>query len=470
MDLLDQLRDLSVSRRRSLRDDDFFIDRLHHRYTVAILVLFCVIVTAHQYAGEPINCWVPAQFTSSFEVYTNRLCWLQNTYYVNQENEIPDDENIRRESMLKYYQWIHLILLFQALLFIIPRVIWRSLNDKCGIEVINYVDAAIKYEIVDNYQERDKIMDFLSNNMQRFINSKNNYNDKSLKYKLKRGASYVFFWTGKRYGNYLLILYGLIKALYLINVIGQLFLVSLLLGIQNYYLFGFEILSKMGKGVDLISSHYFPKVTHCDFKIRELGNDHHYTVQCVLVINIFTEKIYVILWFWFVILGLLTLYDLIKFLINNYWPYRRASYISKHVKVFNDINDNKNNKRIFLKFVHKFLKPDVVFVLQILSHNVNAMIVSEVVDRLWNKYCQLKRFESSPTNDSEINLNNQEINDNYSQNHTPSFPLNNNNGNVNNNKYVLTSSRDNQNDDRLIPLSNINDNLNSSVLYSQPQN
>lgn len=102
MDLIDSLRNLSISHRKSLRDDDFFVDRLHHRYTVAVLVLFCAIVTTNQYAGEPINCWfvyfllyiiyinffnycmyrVPAQFTGSFELYTNRLCWLQNTYFV----------------------------------------------------------------------------------------------------------------------------------------------------------------------------------------------------------------------------------------------------------------------------------------------------------------------------------------------------------------------------------------------------
>ena len=57
MDLIDSLRNLSISHRKSLRDDDFFVDRLHHRYTVAVLVLFCAIVTTNQYAGEPINCW-----------------------------------------------------------------------------------------------------------------------------------------------------------------------------------------------------------------------------------------------------------------------------------------------------------------------------------------------------------------------------------------------------------------------------
>ena len=124
MDLVDALKNLSVSHRRSLRNDDFLVDQLHHRYTVALLVLFCVIISTSQYAGDPINCWVPAQFTGSFETYTNRLCWLQNTYYVDDDKDIPDDMNERDKTMLKYYQWIHLIILFQSLLFVIPRVIW----------------------------------------------------------------------------------------------------------------------------------------------------------------------------------------------------------------------------------------------------------------------------------------------------------------------------------------------------------
>lgn len=57
MELIDAIKNLSVTRRRTLKDDDFLVDRLHHRYTVAILVLFCAIVTTNQYAGEPINCW-----------------------------------------------------------------------------------------------------------------------------------------------------------------------------------------------------------------------------------------------------------------------------------------------------------------------------------------------------------------------------------------------------------------------------
>lgn len=79
--------------------------------------------------------------------------------------------------------------------------------------------------------------------------------------------SYILFWTGKRFGNYLVILYIFVKLLYLANVFGQLFLMTRLLGIENYHYLGFEILSRMARGADMISNHYFPKGEICNFLI-----------------------------------------------------------------------------------------------------------------------------------------------------------------------------------------------------------
>lgn len=198
----------------------------------------------------------------------------------------------RYKTELKYYQWIHLIILFQSALFLIPRVIWRSLNDKCGIEIVNYVDAAYKYETVDEYAERDKLMDFLNGHLNQFINAKDNMLKKKgqIGLKVKRFFSYLFFWTGKRFGNYLIILYVFCKVFYLANVFGQLFLMTKLLGIQNYHYLGFEILQRMALVQDMIANHYFPKVSHCDFKVRELGNDHQYTVSLFNTLTLKRKK------------------------------------------------------------------------------------------------------------------------------------------------------------------------------------
>lgn len=58
MDILDIAKKLSAGKHHSAHNDDVFIDRLNHRYTVTMILVFAGIVTTQQYFGSPITCWV----------------------------------------------------------------------------------------------------------------------------------------------------------------------------------------------------------------------------------------------------------------------------------------------------------------------------------------------------------------------------------------------------------------------------
>ena len=47
-----------------------------------------------------------------------------------------------------------------------------------------------------------------------------------------------------------------------------------------------------------------------------LGNVQRYTVQCVLPINMYTEKIYTFLWFWMVFVAAVSVINLLTWLMR----------------------------------------------------------------------------------------------------------------------------------------------------------
>ena len=74
--------------------DGDFVDRLNHRYTPIVLIVFAILVyllasylkkklfinellefqtTTNQYVGEPIQCWAPNHFSQAWIEYTNHV-------------------------------------------------------------------------------------------------------------------------------------------------------------------------------------------------------------------------------------------------------------------------------------------------------------------------------------------------------------------------------------------------------------
>jgi hypothetical protein len=178
------------------------------------------------------------------------------------------------------------------------------------------------------------------------------------------------------------------KISYTVNAIGQLFLLNAFLG-TSYHLYGYEVISSVFRGEDWQVSHTFPRVTMCDFSIRDLNNIRQYTVQCVLPLNFFNEKMYIIIWFWFVMVAIANLLNLLTWVLRVCSQRDQLRYIKHHLRSDKKLQlDNKNREhRVKMRrFVRGYLKKDGVLVLRLVEQNANGLVVSEIIADLFNYY------------------------------------------------------------------------------------
>jgi hypothetical protein len=390
------------------------------------------------------------------------------------DKELPLNERERRQHRIRYYQWVPFLLLFQAILCYIPRIIWRSLNVRSGLDIINLVDAAIKYESVDKFSEREKIMAYIIRNVERYIGARKsryerlygrkfcaihkngeevsgyasskqqlkNYHKAKAKstvamflrkvyLRIRLVFSTICFWTGKRLGNYLVVLYMFVKTLWLTNAVSQLFLLNRFIG-NDYHAFGVEIIEMLLSGQEWHELRHFPRVTYCDFKIREIGNQHDWTVQCVLRINLFNEVIYIFMWFWLCMLALFSLVDYITWTFRLLISGDKLRFIKRHLDIYNynmpshlqqskaskdkaslneqprtshssqeqiysnnlpsnakpdfEYIDIEKEKKLMKEFTFSYLKDDGIFAMRIMASSASDLIVTEIISELWKNF------------------------------------------------------------------------------------
>ena len=69
----------------------------------------------------------------------------------------------------------------------------------------------------------------------------------------------------------------------------------------------------------------FPRMTKCTFhKFGTSGNIEKHDALCILPLNIVNEKIYIFIWFWLLLLGVLSFLVLVYRIVIIFSPYIRA--------------------------------------------------------------------------------------------------------------------------------------------------
>lgn len=89
------------------------------------------------------------------------------------------------------------------------------------------------------------------------------------------------------------------EALNMVNLLVQIYVTNIFLAGQ-FYTLGFKFMEDDFTGpMDALDT-VFPKITKCDFfKYGQSGSIQRHDALCVMALNIIHEKIYVILWFWY---------------------------------------------------------------------------------------------------------------------------------------------------------------------------
>lgn len=365
------------------KGDDDSVDRLNHRYTFALVMVFLVLVAGKQYVGQPIECWVPKEFSGDWQTYTENYCWIKSTYWVPSEAEVLPDVQDRDDNIIGYYQWVPFILLGIALSFNVPRTVWKLCNWHSGIQVQLVIDEAAKASDSTEQSARDKSISAVARSLEDVILRI----DKSPGFfsRVKRWLCCLFA-SSSHSGNFLCSLYLVVKLLYMVNVVVQLYLMTNFLGTD-----GFQILNDLTGGHQWHESGHFPRVTMCDFSIRSLGQKtKNYTVQCVLMINLFNEKIFLTLWLWYFLLFVLVVVSFFYWFWALFSTGQREHYVRHMLRTRQEYKDRY--EAALQDFVKRRLAMDGVFILRLIEANAGELVATDVAVHMWRKYKPNSRY------------------------------------------------------------------------------
>ncbi|XP_067136972.1 innexin inx2-like [Centruroides vittatus] len=357
--LTDALRGIIKIKRITI---DNAVFRLHYRATTLLFITFSILVTATQFFGDPIRC---IQRDDIPERVINTYCWIESTFTlpkaltkkVGEEVVYPGvDKHKNGDEVIEhaYYQWVCFVLFLQGLLFYVPRILWKAWEGgKINALVMEMHKPVMKKE--DREDKCKQLASYFSDNWHRH-----------------NGYAFRFF---------------ICEFLNFVNVVGQIYLVDRFLG-GEFTTYGPEVvkfaqMNQEDRFDPMIK--VFPRMAKCTFhRFGSAGSVQTHDALCILPLNIVNEKIYVFIWFWMVILAIITGGNVAYRILVFGWP--RLRFVLLRNK--NIIADKKD-----IEVIMKEIQFGDWFILYLLSSNMHSLHFREFMSMLAEKI-NLKRLEN----------------------------------------------------------------------------
>ncbi|CAF0970631.1 unnamed protein product [Rotaria sp. Silwood1] len=363
------------------RNDDDFVDRLSRFYSVLIFSVFVIIVSSVQFVGKPISCFAPASFTDAHITYADFICWISDTYFVSIDAEIPEPDNVEARqgtNAIRFYQYVPFILMLQACGFFLPGFFWRSGSSRLGIPLQKHLDQLnmSRRSIAEPPMYRRQLIRNVATRLDQYFRMRR----RTLIPKLT-------------------FLYLFIKVIYIMNILIQLISLHYLMNFELTFHSLFQRLMIYSSTVRHVSLQ-FPTNVLCDFIVRFLGkNKHRHTVQCVLPINVFNEKIFIFAYLWLILLLICTLYNLliqwILFILLHRnvidTRIRRLRPMSSKFRINDNYQENEH-VRVFdyqpitKSFSRDYLRCDGIVIMRLFDMNIDLVTMNDLMNDLWELY------------------------------------------------------------------------------------
>jgi len=288
---------------------DNTVFRLHCKASAFIIFACCIVVSMGQFFGDPIDCIVDTIPGGVMDTY----CWIHSTFTLPKhvDGEVGWDVahpgvapvlQYEEEAVEhRFYQWVSFTLFLQGVCFLIPYSLWKQWEGGRVARLIPQDDLC--------HTIHDKRMPGFATAVALI---------EKQKVQLAVGKMKDYFITNNHFNyrerRHYFIKFAICELLNFLNVIFQIFFLDVFFqGVFTTY--GSEIFSLSQEDPEFrhdALNTVFPKVAKCNFaKYGPSGTIENYDGLCILSLNIMNEKIYILLWFWFVFLSTVSAMQLV---------------------------------------------------------------------------------------------------------------------------------------------------------------
>lgn len=105
------------------------------------------------------------------------------------------------------------------------------------------------------------------------------------------------------------------------------------------------------------------------------------------MINMFNEKIFMFLWFWFFLLAAVSGYSFLSWVVKSFSASSDRRLIATYLAKIDPQTVRSTAKRDKIKhFINTTLREDGVFILRLIAKNSGDLVACELLRTLWEDY------------------------------------------------------------------------------------